>query len=93
MEQLNDIAHEHDTIICRQLFAGHVVDSRSKKRKKHLHQMIIRHICICTDAYFCAACIVMYNHPMLTLTSTVIHVCTVDMIYKRPDIKFLCDKK
>ena len=39
-KQLNDIAHEH-TIICRQLFAGHVVGSWPMKRKKHLHQMII----------------------------------------------------
>ena len=39
-KQLNDIAREH-TIICRQLFAGHVVCSRPVKRKKHLHQMII----------------------------------------------------
>ena len=38
-KQLNDIAHEH-TIICRQLFAGHVVSSRPMKRKKHLHRMI-----------------------------------------------------
>ena len=40
-KQLNDIAHEH-TIICRQLFAGHVVSSRPMKRTKHLHRMIIR---------------------------------------------------
>ena len=39
-KRLNDIAHEH-TIICRQLFAGHVVGSRPMKRKKHLHGMII----------------------------------------------------
>ena len=38
-KELNDIAHDH-TIICRQLFAGHVVGSRSMKRKKHLHRMI-----------------------------------------------------
>ena len=38
-KQLNDIPHEH-TIICRQLFAGHVVGSRPMKRKKHLHRMI-----------------------------------------------------
>ena len=43
-KQLNDIAHEQ-TIICRQLFAGHVVDSRPMKRKKHLHQMIIHPVC------------------------------------------------
>ena len=40
-KNLNDIAHEH-TIICRQLFAGHVVGSRPMKRKKHLHRMINR---------------------------------------------------
>ena len=39
-KKLNDIAHEH-TIICRQLFAGHVVGSRPMKRKKHTHRMII----------------------------------------------------
>ena len=38
--QLDGIAHEH-IIISRQLFAGHVVGSRSMKRKKHLHRMII----------------------------------------------------
>ena len=39
-KELNDIAHDH-TIICRQLFAGHVVGSRPMKRKKHLHRMIV----------------------------------------------------
>ena len=39
--KLNDIAHKQ-TIICRQLFAGHVVGSRPMKRKKNLHRMIIR---------------------------------------------------
>ena len=43
-KQLNDIAREH-TIICRQLFAGHVVGSRPMKRKKHLYRMIINNIC------------------------------------------------
>ena len=38
--QLDGIAHEH-TIICRQLFAGHAVDSRPMKRKKNLLRMII----------------------------------------------------
>ena len=37
--QLNGIAHEQ-TIICRQLFAGHVVGSQPRKRKKNLLQMI-----------------------------------------------------
>ena len=32
-KKLNDIAHEH-TIICRQLFAGHVVDSRPIKKEE-----------------------------------------------------------
>ena len=39
-KQLNDIAHKH-TILCRQLFVGHMVGSRPMKRKKHLHRMII----------------------------------------------------
>ena len=43
-KQLNDITHEH-TIICRQLFAGHVVGCRPMKRKKHLHRMIILNLC------------------------------------------------
>ena len=38
--QLDGIAHEQ-TIICRQLFAGHVVGSRPMKRKKNLLWMII----------------------------------------------------
>ena len=36
--QLDGIAHEQ-TIICRQLFAGHVVGSRPMKRKKKLLRM------------------------------------------------------
>ena len=38
--QLDGIAHEQ-TIICRQLFAGHVVGSWPTKRKKNLLRMII----------------------------------------------------
>ena len=39
------IAHEQNTIcsktlICRQLFAGHVVGSRPMKRKDKIHRMI-----------------------------------------------------
>ena len=37
---LDGIAHEQ-TIICRQLFAGHVVGSRPVKREKNLLRMII----------------------------------------------------
>ena len=36
--KLDAIGHEQ-TIICRQLFAGHLVGSHPKKRKKHLQQM------------------------------------------------------
>ena len=36
--QLDGIAHEQ-TIVCRQLFAGHVVGSRPMKRKKKLLRM------------------------------------------------------
>ena len=39
--QLDDIAHEQ-TIICRQLIVGHVVDSWPLRGKKKLHQIIIR---------------------------------------------------
>jgi len=35
----DDIAHEQ-TIICKQLFAGHLVGSRPMKRKKHSLRMI-----------------------------------------------------
>ena len=38
--QLDGIAHEQ-TIICRQLFAGHVVDFRPIKRRENLHRMIM----------------------------------------------------
>ena len=38
--QLDGIAHEQ-TIICRQLFAGHVMGSWPMKRKKNLRRMII----------------------------------------------------
>ena len=34
--QLDDIAHEQ-TIICRQLFAGHMVGSLPMKRKKNIY--------------------------------------------------------
>ena len=37
--QLDGIAHEQ-TIICRQLFAGHAVGCRPMKRKKNLLRMI-----------------------------------------------------
>ena len=40
------VTHEQDiicskTIICVQLFAGHVVGSQSMKRKERIHRMII----------------------------------------------------
>ena len=43
--QLDNIAHEQ-TIICGQLFTGHVVGLQPMKRKKNLHQvmMIIRSV-------------------------------------------------
>ena len=37
--QVDDIAHEQ-TIMCRQLFAGHVVGFRPIKRNNKLHRMI-----------------------------------------------------
>ena len=39
--QLENIEH-WQTVICRQLFAGHMVGCRSMKRKKNLHRMIIQ---------------------------------------------------
>ena len=51
--QLDGIAHEQ-TIICRQLFAGHVVGSRPMKRKKYLLRMIyIDNRLICTLPAHC----------------------------------------
>ena len=38
--KLHDIAQEQ-TIICRQLFAGHVAGSRPMKRENNLHRIII----------------------------------------------------
>ena len=38
--RLDGTAHEQ-TIICRQLFAGHVVDSRPIERREKMHRMII----------------------------------------------------
>ena len=38
--KLDDSVHEL-TIICRHLFAGHVVSSRPMKRKKNLQRVII----------------------------------------------------
>ena len=42
--QLDGVPHEQ-TIICRQLFAGHAVDPRPMKRKKNLLRMISRFHC------------------------------------------------
>ena len=46
--QLDSIVQEQ-TIICKQFFVGHVVCSRPMKRKKKMHQMIIKFIvtCVC----------------------------------------------
>ena len=41
--QLDGIAHEQ-TIICTQLFAGHVMGSRPMKRKKNLLRMVVSNI-------------------------------------------------
>ena len=49
--QLDGIVHEQ-TIICRQLFAGHVVGFRPMKRSKHLHQMIIDLLATGKSRYF-----------------------------------------
>ena len=41
---LDGTTHEQ-TIICRQLFEGHLVDSRPMERKKNTHRTIITFIC------------------------------------------------
>ena len=48
--QLDGIVHEQ-TIICRQLFAGHVVGSRPMKRKKNLLRMIMKVIILVQGFY------------------------------------------
>ena len=40
-KKMDNIVHFKQTIICRELFAGHVVRSRPMKRKKNLQWMII----------------------------------------------------
>ena len=41
---MDPYAHEK-TIICRQLFAGHVVGSEPMKRMEKMNQMIIKFMC------------------------------------------------
>ena len=48
---MGDIAHEQ-TIIWRQLFAGHVVGFRPIKNKKNLQRMIMIIIIYCHHIYF-----------------------------------------
>ena len=38
----SDVTTHEQTTICRQLFAGHVVDSRPIERKEETHRMIKR---------------------------------------------------
>ena len=49
--KMGDIAHEQ-TIIWRQLFAGHVVGFRPIKNKKNLQRMIMIIIIYCHHIYF-----------------------------------------
>ena len=44
--QLNDIAHKQ-TIICGQLFVGHVVGSPPVERRKSFYRMIILDVSFC----------------------------------------------
>ena len=62
-KQLNDIAHEH-TIICRQLFAGHLVGSRPMQGKKHLHRIIIIFTQPASNSlcYLRVVCLCCFNH-------------------------------
>ena len=50
--QLDGIAHEQ-TIICRQLFAGHVVGYQPMKRKKNLLRMIMLFIIVTGTELIC----------------------------------------
>ena len=43
--RLDGTTHEQ-TIVCRQLFAGHVVDSRPMEREEKTHRMINSVLCI-----------------------------------------------
>ena len=59
---MDDIAHKQ-TIICRQLFAGHVVGSRPMKRKKNLHGMFkcLNVVVGTVDAFTALECEVVYQ--------------------------------
>ena len=59
---MDDIAHEQ-TIICKQLSAGHVVGSRPLKRKKHFHRMFKCLIVVAgtVDAFTALECEVVYQ--------------------------------
>ena len=69
--QLDNIAHEQ-TIICRQLFAGHVSGSQPMKRKNNLHQMIIHKIIIITI-------MMMIMMIMITNGFMIVHVYVPDL--------------
>ena len=43
-KKMDNVMHFKQTIICRGLFAGHVVRSRPMKRERNLHQMIMWYI-------------------------------------------------
>ena len=50
-ESVVSVMHEQNiicskTIICRQLFAGHVVSSRPIKRKEKVHRMMLLYMCV-----------------------------------------------
>ena len=49
--RLNITTHEQ-IIICRQLFAGHVVGSRPMERKEKINRMIIKFILSCLPSFF-----------------------------------------
>ena len=49
--RLDGTAHEQ-TIICRQLFAGHVVGCRPMEGKKKLHRMIMLCTCTCSRLFW-----------------------------------------
>ena len=47
-----DVTSHEQTMICRQLFAGHVVGSRPMERKEKMHRMIMSYNGINTFKYF-----------------------------------------
>ena len=76
--QLDDIAHEQ-AIICRQLFAGHVLGFQPMKRKKNLHRMVINFV-----HSLCFAKLKVMNKTLLIIFSKFLRNCEIFNDHKIP---------